>query len=121
MEYFKKIQKITNAKPQTLTPENGENKGSVHVFTTTQSIVTFPIASSAIMVMWKVLGKVFPTWGASHYTLFGIGLLAGFLIYLIGINAQMSRKDKIIAFGIALINSFFLMASALGILQTIDI
>ena len=37
---------------------------SVGVFVTPQSLMTFPVASTVVTLIWKVLAKVFPAWGA---------------------------------------------------------
>ncbi|MBI4929818.1 MAG: hypothetical protein HY841_03580 [Bacteroidetes bacterium] len=139
MKFLKTFQQFTNAvpqepgaaspKPETTRPVSFDfglsrkqpaEKGSVHVFTTPQSLATFPIASTSVMVIWKVLGKIFPSWGASYILLLVIALAIGMVIYLIGINDRMTARQKLIALCIAVINSFFLMASALGILQSIN-
>lgn len=90
-------------------------RDSVPVFLTPQSIVSFPVASSVVYSTWIVLGKIFPSWGMSGLVLLFIAFLAGTLIYLISATEQMTQKEKIIGIIIAIFNSFFLAASALGL------
>lgn len=85
------------------------------VFVTPQSLVTFPVASLIVMAIWKVLSVVFPTWEASKVVPIVIAFIIGFFIYLISFSKQATTRAKFIGLGIAIINSFLLAASALGI------
>jgi hypothetical protein len=58
---------------------------------------------------------VFPEWGSSKSTLFIIAFLVGVLIYAISNTGTGSAKQRLIGAAIALLNSFLLAASAMGI------
>lgn len=85
------------------------------VFVTPQSIVTFPIASLAVNVIWRVLAALVPAWGASQIVAVIIAFVIGLFIFAISIDWNAPLRDRLIALGIAVINCFFLAASALGI------
>jgi len=89
-------------------------QGSVGVFITRQSLLTFPVASTAVIVVSKVLHLVFPALG-SPGTPFFVSLIVGLFIYYISLSTSPTRRDKFEGFGIAILNSFWLAASALGI------
>jgi len=88
---------------------------SVSVFLTPQSLVTFPIASMVVSIVWKVLANVFPAWGGSKVTLLVIALVVGTLIYLISSGGKGTVRERAIGIFIAIFNSFFLAATAMGI------
>lgn len=85
------------------------------VFVTRESLLAFPVASGVVIVIWKVLQKVFPAWGASLLIPLAVAFLVGLFVYWISITEQTPPKEKKIALIVAIINSFFLAASALGI------
>ncbi|MGE5425284.1 MAG: hypothetical protein ACM3N9_07955 [Syntrophothermus sp.] len=89
-------------------------KNAASTFLSPQSILTFPGASLAVAIIWKVMGTVFPAWGGSYPTLFIISLFMGILLFFLGISATMTIREKIISFIISLLNSFMLTASTLG-------
>lgn len=138
MKYLKSFQQFTNApapsypqKQNTSTllsdPTHNvvegakvqRNTETVPVFITSQSITSFPVASSVVMIIWQAIGEIFP-WGRSHYVLMVIAFGIGILLYFIGMSEKMSTKQKRISFFISLVNSFFLMASAMGILESVQ-
>jgi hypothetical protein len=73
-----------------------------------------------VTIIWKVLGKTFPAWGTSFAVPLGAALLIGLLIYLISENPGPTPKDKAIGIAVALLNSFTLAATALGINDAIS-
>ncbi len=81
-------------------------KGTIGVFLTPQSLVTFPVASGALMVVWKVLTVVFSSWGASKFVPFIGAFLLGMFIYYISLPENASRRLRTIGAGIGVINSF---------------
>jgi hypothetical protein len=85
------------------------------VYLTPQSIVAFPVAASVVTVVWKVLAAVFPGWGSSRLTLLLIALLVGALLFVISERKGHTIRERLVAVAIAILNSFFLAASALGI------
>lgn len=103
--------------PPAVTPPSSapEPKDTIGVFLTPQSLVTFPVASAALILMWKVLIVVFPEWGPSKLVPLIGAFVLGMFIYYISLPENPPRRLKIVGAGIALLNSFFLAASALGI------
>lgn len=104
----------------TFSPSGGSNNTSpddtdAPVFVSRESVITFPVASLVVTMIWKVIKAAFPFWGASTYTPLIIAFAVGLFIYYISIKDNMSKRNKRIALGIAIINSFFLAAGALGI------
>jgi hypothetical protein len=97
------------------TPARPAGDTSIGVFLTPQSFVTFPVASVVVSVAWKVLASIFPAWGTSRITLLVIALIVGALLYALSTSAKTTLRERFIAAGVALFNSFFLAASALGI------
>jgi hypothetical protein len=89
--------------------------GDTPVFVTPQSIVTFPIASLAVNVIWRVLAVLVPSAAGSQLVAVIIAFVIGLFIYAISVDWTASLRERLIALGIALINCFFLAASALGI------
>ena len=87
-------------------------------FITPQSIMSFPVASSLVSALWRLAEAIMPSWGTSKVTLLIIALVIGLFIWGISVtdpNLQQSRREKFIAFGIAVINSLYLAIAALGI------
>lgn len=95
--------------------EGQEASSGVGVFITAQSLLTFPVASSAVAVINQVLRSVFSALGNNNLLTLIIAFVIGLIIYLISINNEMNVREKIIGFVLAIINSFFLAASALGL------
>lgn len=92
------------------------NVPRVGVFTTPQSLVTFPGAVAAVTTIWKVVGVVNPAWGPTNKIIpVVLALLIGTLIYLTSVTRGRTLKQKLAEFGIALVNSFTIAAAALGI------
>jgi hypothetical protein len=90
-------------------------KDTIGVFLTPQSLVTFPVASATLVGMWKVLIAVFPGWGPSKLVPFVGAFVLGMFIYYISLPENPPGRLKIVGAGVAVLNSFFLAASALGI------
>jgi hypothetical protein len=88
------------------------------MFTTTESVLTFPVASGVVTIIWQVIGGVFPSWGKKPVVAFVIALLMGMLIWVASITKDQTKKDRLIGAAIAIINSFSLAATALGIHST---
>jgi CspA family cold shock protein len=93
------------------------SQGSVGVFITRQSIVAFPIASMAVILVTKVLHVVFQT-SNSPLIPFCVSIAVGLFLYYISLSTSPTRRDKVEGLGIAILNSFLLAASALGV-QTV--
>lgn len=85
------------------------------VFNSIQAVVMFPGASGLITIVWKVLEKVFPSWGGDVTIPFGLALLVGISLYLVSGSQGKTRTEKAVGFFFALLNSCALAAAALGI------
>jgi hypothetical protein len=106
----------TPATPGTQASTGGDKVG---IFITKESLVTFPVASTLVTFIWKVLSQVFSDWSNNKLVPLAVALLIGFLIYWNSTTRGMTRKEKILEASIALLNSFMLAAAALGISGTV--
>ena len=84
------------------------------VFVTKESLVAFPVASAAVVMIWKVLQTVAPSWGNSNVVPLIVSFVVGGFLYWISVTSETTRREKLTAFGISVINSFYLTGSALG-------
>lgn len=91
------------------------------VFVRPQSPVTFPVASAAVTIIWKVLGQINTGVGTSALAALVISFVIGLFIYFAGLNQQATSQEKVVQFGIAILNSFWLAASALGLNEVADL
>ncbi len=87
----------------------------IGVFTTAQSLVTFPVASGLVTLVWRVIAAVWPAWGNTKVVPLVIALLVGGLIHVISVTPGTTRRDGFIGLAVAVLNSFSLAATALGI------
>ena len=90
---------------------------NVGVFTTAQSLVTFPGAVAAVTTIWNVLSQVSPAklGKENEWVPVILSLAIGLFIFLLSVTKGATWKEKLSGFGIALINSFTIAAAALGI------
>lgn len=90
---------------------------NVGVFTTAQSLVTFPGAVAAVTTIWNVLSQVSPAklGKDNEWVPVILSLAIGLFIFLLSVTKGASWKEKLSGLGIALINSFTIAAAALGI------
>lgn len=103
------------AADRAITPAAAAGDESIGVFITAQSLVTFPVASTVVTVVSQVLQAVFPAMKGSTLVPLILAFVVGLLVYGISITKQMTTREKLIGLVIAVINSFFLAAGALGI------
>jgi hypothetical protein len=94
-------------------PPRGES-GSLGIITAQQSVITFTGAPAAVTVMWKVLGLAIPAIASSKLFPIALSLIVGMLIYWQSATFT-TKKDKVLGFVFALINSFTIAATTLGI------
>ena len=97
---------------------SGQPAGGTGAFITTQSIMSFPVASGLAAGIWQLLAKVFPPYGGTNPTLFAVSMVLAALIWAISItdpSVTMTMREKAIAGGIAVINGMCLAMSALGV------
>jgi hypothetical protein len=86
----------------------------VGVITAQQTAITFAGAPAAVTVVWKVLGLAIPAVATSRLFPIALSLAVGMLIYWQSATFT-SRRDKILGFVFAFINSFAIAAATLGI------
>jgi hypothetical protein len=87
---------------------------SVGVITTQQSALTFAGAPTAVTIVWKVLGLAIPAVATSKLFPIILSLVVGMLIYWASATST-TKRDKILGFVFAFINSFAIAAATLGI------
>lgn len=90
------------------------------VFVTEQSLVTFPVATLVVSVIYRVLGVLVPAWANNLGVGVVIAFIVGLAIYVLSVNwATDTLEQKIKALIVAAINCFFLAAAALGLFDVI--
>jgi len=113
---------MENVKPENVpanpivnaTPAPGAKQ--VGVFTTAQSLLTFSGSTAAVTTVWAVLGKIEPDWGANSLIVpLIISLIIGLLIYIGTVSRGLGFRQKVIEFGVAIINTFTIAAAAMGL------
>jgi hypothetical protein len=88
----------------------------VGVFTTAQSLITFPGAVAAVTTIWKVLGAAFPELGTTNRIVpVVLAVALGTVIYLASVTKGKGWRARLGELGIALVNSFTIAAAAMGI------
>ncbi len=106
------------AKPIGATPA-----GAKGVFITPQTLMTFPVATFAVGLLSVVLNALVPSARGNLWVPFVVSLAIGMFIYWVGVTdpkASMTRRHKLIAFGVAVINSAYLFASCTGVLGNLS-
>jgi len=92
---------------------------SVGAFLTPQSLLSFPVASGAVTLVWKSLGALSSPLGTANWVPLVVALLVGLIIYLISVSDDKMPKPsggmRIVGIGIAVLNAFFLFAAAVGV------
>jgi len=95
--------------------------GSTGIFISPQSLAAFPGASLVVTVVWALVRKLAPVVGGSPWVPFTVSLVVGAVIFLLTISeraaAPKSTSQWIISVAVALFNSLYLAASALGLLH----
>jgi hypothetical protein len=106
--------------PSYSTLKDGEAPAvTVGVINTHQSAITFAGAPVLVTIIWKVVGSVFPAISANMIFPVVLSLIIGMLIYWRSAPTGATMKDKILGFIFALLNSFAIAASVLGINSTV--
>jgi hypothetical protein len=85
------------------------------VFLTPQSLLTFPGASLAVHIIWHIAAIIHPPLANLNLVPILGALLIGIFIYSQSYTEEMTRKEKIAAMFIAVINSFWIAAIVLDI------
>jgi hypothetical protein len=97
-----------------------EPSGATGVFITPQSLTTFPTASFVVALVWLLAKALFPTCGASPWVPLIVSLLVGAVVFVATTSEPNvrphSQKEWLVAVVVAILNSLYLAASALGVL-----
>ena len=91
---------------------------SVSAFITEQSLVSFPIATGVVKLIWFVTGMVVENAEKTNWVGLIIALAVGILIYAISTSdttLTLTPRQKLVGIAIALINALVLFAAAAGI------
>jgi hypothetical protein len=96
-------------------PAGGGQDSETPVFITPQSLVTFPGASLAVLILWKVLGLLFGTWVAGNWLPVVLSLGIGALIFYLSITPNMTKRDLWLGAFLALLNSCYVALFVLGV------
>jgi hypothetical protein len=96
--------------------------GHVSVFLTPASLASFPVAATAVIMVWELTKKLVPAVGASAWVPVLTSFVVGLVIFLTSITNPKIRPPKtgaqwVVAIIVALINSLFLAAAALGVVR----
>src|SRR5215831_4432936 len=95
-------------------------EASTGVFITPQSLAAFPGASLAVTVIWLLAKRLVPSIGSSPWVPF-IASFVGAVIFVFTVSdakaAPETRRQWVVAIAIAVFNSLYLAASALGLLR----
>jgi hypothetical protein len=89
-----------------------------NAFITAESLVSFPLAAGMVAGLWKLVQVLFPTFGPSPWAAVVISFIIGLFIYFISITdkqVHLERREQIKGLGIAVLNSLYLVMTALGI------
>jgi hypothetical protein len=107
-------------KGQAIPTAAGSEAGAA-VFLTPQSIVTFPVASVVVSVLWKLASAFWPIAGKSPWVPLIIAIVIGTIIFAISLSDNATKpqtgRQWFVAIGLGTVNSLFLAASALGLLR----
>lgn len=103
------------------TPEAAAaSDSSEGVFLSAKSLMSFPIASGAVTIIWKLLQHF---WRVGDIAVLYISLLVGGVIFLIVVSDDSGRPhgytNWIVSVLIAFLNSILLAASALGLVKNV--
>lgn len=112
-------------------PLNAEAPGGTNsspTFVTTQSLVTFPVASGVVTIAWTFTQALGGSWADSKLVPVCIAALLGVFMAWIGIEddawskltPSKKRKAQVTAVVIGAINTLFLAAASIGIDTTIQ-
>lgn len=103
-------------------PAGAADETAKGVFVTPQTLATFPVATAVIGIMWKVIEGLMPAWKGSLWVPASLSLLLGGFLFFIAISdpqASRTKRDVVIAIGVAIVNTFYLFASSTGIAKAV--
>lgn len=95
-----------------------QRQGTGAAFLTPQTLATFPGASLALYILWAVVKRLWPDFGAADLVGLAIALIIGVVIYWASVSdpdLRLSRGQRVLGIGVAFFNSVYLFANAVGI------
>lgn len=87
------------------------------VFLTSQSLLTFPVATSVVTMLWKLCGQIDISLEQHREIPIILALLIGAFIYYMSQSAATDKKGKIMEIVTAFLNSMMIAAASLGIMR----
>ena len=100
----------------------GADETATGAFVTPQTLATFPVATAVIGIMWKVIETLVPSSKGSLWIPAIISLLLGGFLFYVAISdpqASRTKRDTLIALGVAIVNTFYLFAASTGIVKAV--
>jgi hypothetical protein len=85
------------------------------VFLTPQSLVTFPGASLAVLILWKTMSLMIPAWSGWNVVPIILSILVGALIYYMSLTDEMTRKDRVLGGFLAFLNACYVALFVIGV------
>lgn len=117
------IRGTTNLEKGDMLPAGRPKRENPGVFITPKSITTFPVASFVVTLIWVLARKLFPAGGSSIWIPVVSSLFVGLVIFLATTSDEEARpkgpQSWFVSGVVALFNSLYLAASALGLLAAI--
>jgi len=106
----------TDARANVLVNANTAGTDKLGVFTSSQSLVTFPGATAAVSVVWSVLKKVDgdTAWAEAEMIALLLSIVVGILFYLTSVQPGGKWRDHLMGGSVALVNSFMITAAVIG-------
>src|SRR3979409_2314675 len=99
-------------------PETVDQPPTVGVVLTPQSLVTFPVASLVVTLVWKVVGLLAPQIATSVWVPFILSFVVGAVVFLSSLDKWGPPwRQRIVEIVVAVFNCVFLFAAAVGIVS----
>jgi hypothetical protein len=95
---------------------NRADQVQVNTFLTPTSLITFSGASTAVIVVWRVLRKtITDAWEQEPLVPLLLPFAVGALIFVASDDEGRTWRERVVRIGVGIINCFLLAAAALGI------
>lgn len=97
---------------------SGPMPATTSAFITPQTLVSFPVASLVVRLLWAVADKLVAGAGQNNWVGLGIALIVGLLVYTLSVSDNklaMTGTQKRLGVVVAILNAFVLFAAAAGI------
>src|SRR6185295_13890900 len=112
-----RVQDLVNT-PVPIVSLGGAPPVTVSAFITPQSLISFPIASVVVKLLWRVAGALVDVAQTNNWVGLAAALAVGTLLYFVSTSDEtlaLSRRQKLIGATFALINTLVLFAAAAGL------